>query len=250
MFTLTTTQFLIFLLLSNYFSVFCIVFYLHKYRSHNQIIMYPFLSHVCSFWLWLTTGINSKIWSLIHLDHHRFPDTDKDVHSLARYGAFKILTKGILFYFQKEVQLLKDGVSYEGYTTIEKHLYFRYRKTGFIIYFFIITSLFGPWYALVASMVHFFCAMFLFANVFNYLSHRIGYKNFKTEMKQSRTGETSIATATNIFPIGIVLFGEELHNNHHTSPNKVSNRVRFFEFDFGYVVALIFEKLNLIKINR
>lgn len=242
-----TAVFFIFLVfVINYTTIFCIVFYLHKDRSHNVVTLSPILRHMCAFWLWLTTGINGYSFSKIHYDHHSFPDTEKDVHSVKRYGFWRILFFGLFYYFQREEKLLKsemDPKVYGEYSNLEKNFYFKYRKLGLLLFFIVLTTLYGV-YGVYIYLITIFCSMFLFANIFNALSHTFGYVN----INKQNVNDT-LETSRNIFPIGIFLLGEELHSNHHLNPKLLNYRKRWFEFDFGYMLILFLKNIKALKVN-
>ena len=76
------------------------------------------------------------------------------------------------------------------------------------------------------------------AGVINGLGHWWGYRNGETK-EQSH----------NISPWGILIGGEELHNNHHLSPASPKLSHKWFEFDIGWVWFKIFESLKLAKVR-
>jgi len=77
------------------------------------------------------------------------------------------------------------------------------------------------------------------AGVVNGLGHAVGYRNFECR-----------DAATNLVPWGILIGGEELHNNHHTYPNSAKLSVRKWEFDMGWAWIRLFSLLRLAKVNR
>lgn len=248
-FHLTEFNFLVLLFLSNYLTIFCIVLYLHKYRAHGSVIPGVLLGNFCAFWLWLTTGIHAFVWATIHQNHHKYSDTEKDIHSLYRYGFLKILFAGVFIYFKEEEKILATSQDYSGYSFMERNIYFVYRKIGLLLFFVVASVLFGISYAAILLLVHIFLNLYLFAGVFNAFAHKIGYRNFHNE-KQYPDGKLVTSTSTNLFPVGIFLFGEELHNNHHYQPHIANNRVKWFEFDLGYLIFTMLEKMNFLTIRK
>jgi stearoyl-CoA desaturase (delta-9 desaturase) len=77
------------------------------------------------------------------------------------------------------------------------------------------------------------------AGVVNGIGHYWGYRNFECP-----------DAARNIFPIGIILCGEELHNNHHTFGTSAKFSVKPWEFDIGWMYITLLSAVGLAKPNR
>jgi len=77
------------------------------------------------------------------------------------------------------------------------------------------------------------------AGVINGLGHARGYRNFESD-----------DAATNLYPFGVFIGGEELHNNHHAFPSSAKFSVRPWEFDIGWMYITIFKALGLCKVRR
>ena len=80
---------------------------------------------------------------------------------------------------------------------------------------------------------------FFAAGVINGVGHYWGYRNFE-----------HADASTNIFPIGILIGGEELHNNHHTYPTSAKLSFKWWEFDIGWLYIRIFSLFGLAKVKR
>jgi stearoyl-CoA desaturase (delta-9 desaturase) len=76
------------------------------------------------------------------------------------------------------------------------------------------------------------------AGVINGIGHWWGYRNGNTQ-DQSR----------NILPFGIMIGGEELHNNHHLDPASAKLSSRWFEFDIGWFYIQILQSLKLATVK-
>jgi stearoyl-CoA desaturase (delta-9 desaturase) len=50
--------------------------------------------------------------------------------------------------------------------------------------------------------------------------------------------------------LGLIIGGEELHNNHHADPANPKLSKRWFEFDIGWTYIKIFEALKLVEIRK
>jgi stearoyl-CoA desaturase (delta-9 desaturase) len=192
------------------------------------------------FWLWLTTGQVTKQWVAIHRKHHRFSDQEGDPHSPHVFGIWRVLTKGAVLYHTAS----KDTAMVEQYGKgtpddwIERNIYTPHSRLGILLMLVIDLLFFGPWGFIVWG-VQMLWIPFWAAGVINGIGHWYGYKNGTTR-DHSR----------NISPWGIIVGGEELHNNHHLDPASVRLSRRWFEFDIGYMWLKLFSLLGLASIVR
>jgi len=192
------------------------------------------------FWLWLTTGMVTRQWVAIHRKHHRYSDNEGDPHSPHVYGIWTVLTKGALLYSKAA----KDSVMIASYGQgtpvdwIETNLYSKYNFLGIVIMLLIDIAIFGP-VGLVVWGVQMIWIPFWAAGVINGLGHFIGYRNEQTR-DHSR----------NLVPWAIIVGGEELHNNHHTSPGSPKLSVKWWEFDIGWMWIKILSYVKLAEIKE
>mgnify|MGYP003333558083 FL=1 len=191
------------------------------------------------FWLWLTTGMVTKEWVAVHRKHHRYTEVMGDPHSPHVYGIWNVLFFGALLYDNAS----KDSQMIETYGVgtpddwIEKNLYTKYSNLGIVILLVILTGLFGP-YGILMWLIQMIWIPFWAAGVINGIGHWFGYRNTDTNDKSS-----------NILPIGLIIGGEELHNNHHHNPGSPKLSEKWFEFDIGWFWIKVFEQLNLLQIK-
>jgi stearoyl-CoA desaturase (delta-9 desaturase) len=189
------------------------------------------------FWLWLTTGMVTKQWVAIHRKHHQKSDLEGDPHSPHVFGFWKVLLKGAFLYNDAS----KDKVMVDSYGVgtpsdwLELHLYTTHSRLGIGILLLFNIIVFG-WWGLLIWGIQMIWIPFWAAGVINGLGHWWGYRNGETK-EHSR----------NISPLGIVIGGEELHNNHHLSPASPKLSRKWFEFDIGWAWFKIFETLKLAK---
>ncbi|MEX2517482.1 MAG: transposase, partial [Gammaproteobacteria bacterium] len=198
------------------------------------------VSHFFRFWLWLTTGMITKEWVAIHRKHHARVETPEDPHSPKIYGIKKVLWEGAELY-RAEVPN-QDTMRIYGHNTpddwIERNVYSRSSALGPTLMFIINFISFG--FAGVAIWaVQMMWIPFFAAGVINGLGHYFGYRNYETE-----------DTSSNIVPLGILIGGEELHNNHHSfaSSAKFSNKP--WEFDIGWLYIQVLQALGLAKVKK
>jgi stearoyl-CoA desaturase (delta-9 desaturase) len=190
-------------------------------------------------WLWLTTGMNTKQWVAIHRKHHQTTDVEGDPHSPHVFGIKTVMTTG--WYLYNKASKDADFVMQYGKGTpkdwIERKLYTPHTRLGILLMLVIDLLLFGPWGFLVWG-VQMIWIPFWAAGMINGLAHWWGYRN----------GETK-DYSRNISPIGIIVGGEELHNNHHLDPANPKLSRKWFEFDIGWMWFRLFELVGLAKIR-
>jgi len=191
------------------------------------------------FWLWLTTGMVTKQWVAIHRKHHQKSDVEGDPHSPHVFGIWKVLFKGAFLYHTAS----KDKVMVDTYGVgtpddwMERNVYTKHSRLG-ITLLLVINLLCFSWVGLLIWAIQMIWIPFWAAGVINGLGHWWGYKN----------GETK-DYSRNISPWGIVIGGEELHNNHHLAPANPRLSKNWYEFDIGWMWLTIFRYLKLAKLR-
>jgi Fatty-acid desaturase len=219
-----------------------VTLYLHRHQAHHAIELHPLPAHFFRFWLWLTTGMVTREWVAVHRKHHARVETMDDPHSPQIHGIRKVLLEGVELYRQEAAR--QDTLQAFGHSTpddwVERYLYGRHPGTGIALMLFINLLLFGfagiAIWAVQMAWIPFFAA-----GVINGVGHYGGYRNF----------ETSDAS-TNIVPLGILIGGEELHNNHHAFTASAKFSSRWWEFDLGwaYIRCLQCLRLAWVKSSR
>ena len=231
---------LIYTLVVTHITIICVTVYLHRGQAHKGIVFNPILEHFMRFWLWLTTGMVTKQWVAIHRKHHRYSDIEGDPHSPHVFGIFKVLTQGALLYHEASKD--KDMVDTYGVGTpsdwLELHVYTPHSRLGISILFLFNIALFG-WIGALIWGIQMIWIPFWAAGVINGIGHWWGYINGSTK-DHSR----------NISPFGIIIGGEELHNNHHLEPANPRLSRRWFELDMGWIYIQLFRTLGLLKLRN
>lgn len=226
-------------LIMTHITIVCVTLFLHRGQTHKGIEFHPILSHFMRAWLWLTTGMVTKQWVAIHRKHHRYSDEADDPHSPKVYGIFRVLFRGAGLYHQasKDKQMIDQfGVGTPN-DWIERKLYTPHSRLGILLMLVIDLVLFGP-IGLVVWGIQMLWIPFWAAGVVNGLAHWTGYINGNSK-----------DNSRNISPWGIVIGGEELHNNHHLDPANPKLSRRWFEFDIGWMWLSIFRVLRLAKLR-
>ena len=220
-------------------TIVCVTLFLHRSQAHRGVTFHPVISHLMRFWLWLTTGMVTKQWVAIHRKHHRYSDESGDPHSPHVYGILQVLTKGAVLYHEASKD--KDMVDSYGVGTpddwIEHNLYSAHSRLGIVILFVFNFIIFG-WVGALIWVIQMLWIPFWAAGVVNGLAHWWGYRNGETKDK-----------SRNISPWGIVIGGEELHNNHHLAPANPKLSQRPWEFDIGWMYFSILQTFGLARLK-
>jgi len=226
---------LLYTLAATHITIVAVTLYLHRSQAHRGVEFHPVIAHFFRFWLWLTTGMVTSQWVATHRKHHRFSDAPGDPHSPHVYGIKQVFFKGALLYHAAA----KDQVMVNTYGVgtpsdwMERHVYQPYSRLGIGILFVLDTLMFG-WWGPVIWAIQMIWIPFWAAGVINGIGHWAGYRNGITK-DHSR----------NISPLGIVIGGEELHNNHHSDPANPRLSRRWFEFDIGWAYIRLLSVLGL-----
>lgn len=234
--------YIIYTLIMTHVSVISVTLYLHRSQAHRGTTFHPIVSHFFRFWLWLTTGIVTKEWVAIHRKHHTECETEDDPHSPQVLGLKKVLFEGAELY-QEEAKNTETLNRYGRGTPndwLEKYIYSRpyMRSVGITIMFIIDVLLFGiPGVAIWA--IQMMWMPFFAAGVINGIGHFWGYRNYECP-----------DAARNIIPVGILMGGEELHNNHHTFAASAKLSVKWWELDIGWCYIRLLEAVKLAKVHR
>lgn len=227
-------------LLMTHVTIVSVTVYLHRYSAHRALELNTGLKHFFRFWLWLTTAQNTREWTAVHRKHHAKCETPEDPHSPVYKGLSTVLRKGAELY--REEARNPETLRIYGKNCpddwIERNLYSRYKLGGIVLMALIDLLLFGT-AGITIWAVQMMWIPFWAAGVVNGLGHAVGYRNFECR-----------DAATNLVPWGIVIGGEELHNNHHTYPNSAKLSVRRWEFDMGWAWIRLFCLLRLAKVQR
>ena len=230
---------ILYTLIVTHITIVCVTLFLHRGQAHRGIAFHPILSHFMRFWLWMTTGQITKQWVAIHRKHHRSTDVEGDPHSPHVFGIWNVLFKGSFLYHRAS----KDSAMIAQYGVgtpddwIERKLYTPHSRLGIALMLVIDLVLFGPWGLLVWG-VQMIWIPFWAAGVVNGVGHWLGYRNGETKDR-----------STNFSPWGIIIGGEELHNNHHLDPASPKMSRRWFEFDLGWMWFILFRTVGLAKIR-
>ncbi len=219
-------------------TIVAVTLFLHRDQAHRGLRLNPLVRHFFRFWLWLTTGMNTREWVAVHRKHHAACETCDDPHSPAISGLRAVLWDGVKLY--KEETAREETLRRYGSGTpddfLERHLYTPRRNIGIVLLLLTQLVLFGlPGLAMWA--IQMMWIPFFAAGVINGVGHWFGYRSFATD-----------DLSTNIVNIGILIGGEEMHNNHHAYPSSARFSMRWWEFDIGWMYIRLLRMLRMAKV--
>ena len=227
-------------LVLTHITIACVTIFLHRAQAHRALDLSPIVSHFFRFWLWLTTGMVTKEWVAIHRKHHAKVETPDDPHSPQTRGIKTVFWQGSELY-RAEARNQETLAKYGKGTPddwIERNLYTRYSWEGVGLMLVVNLMLFGPIGATIWA-VQMIWIPITAAGIINGIGHYWGYRNF-----------ASADASTNIVPWGIVIGGEELHNNHHAYGTSAKLSSRWYEFDIGWMYIRMLETGRLAKVRK
>ena len=217
----------------------CVTLYLHRGQTHRSVQFHPTIAHFMRFWLWLTTGMNTKEWVAIHRAHHQHSDTERDPHSPKHYGIWRVLFMGWKLYVdaRKNKQLIHELGHGTPNDWIEEYLYTPHPLMGILLMAIIDLVLFGP-VGIIVWGVQMIWIPFFAAGVINGAAHWWGYRNIKN-------GDSS----RNLWPWAFWIGGEELHANHHDNGTAAKFSQKWWEFDIGWMYISVLKFFGLAKLR-
>lgn len=237
---LSAWQLVAFTLLMTHITIASVTIYLHRHQAHRSLDLHWLSAHFFRLWLWLTTGMTTKAWAAIHRKHHAKCETDEDPHSPQVMGINTVFWQGAELY-RREAGNAETLRKY-GHGTpddwLENHVYSFFPWQGVGVMLVIDLALFGV-IGLTVWAVQMLWIPVTAAGVINGIGHYWGYRNFEAP-----------DASTNISPWGIIIGGEELHNNHHTYPTSAKLSVKPYEFDIGWLYIRILETIGLATVKK
>ena len=218
-----------------------VTIFLHRHQAHRSLDLHPLPALFFRFWLWLTTGMVTKEWAAIHRKHHAKCETPEDPHSPQIHGINKVLWAGVFLYVKEARN--RETISRYGHGTpddwAERNILSAYPKSGIVIMLAADILLFGIWPGVLIWGIQMVWIPFWAAGVINGLGHYWGYRNYNCA-----------DASTNLFPWGILIGGEELHNNHHSFATSAKLSARWYEFDIGWMYIRMLEMLGLARVKK
>ena len=232
--------YVVYALVVTHITIAAVTIYLHRHQAHRALDLHPIPSHFFRFWLWLTTGMITKEWAAIHRKHHAKCETVEDPHSPQVHGIRKVFFEGAELYRKESWN--KETLERYGHGTpddwVERNLYSRYNVVGIASMLVINFALFG-FIGISIWAVQMAWIPITAAGVINGIGHFWGYRNFQPA-----------DASRNILPWGILIGGEELHNNHHAYGTSAKLSNAWYEFDIGWLYIQILSALGLAEVKK
>lgn len=233
-------QVFIFTMIVTHITIASVTIFLHRCQAHRALDLHAIPSHFFRFWLWLTTGQVTKEWAAIHRKHHAKCETEEDPHSPVTRGIKKVLFEGAELYRAESKN--RETIEKYGHGTpddwLERHVYTGYSGLGVVLMLFIDVLLFGV-IGVTVWAVQMMWIPITAAGIINGIGHYWGYRNYDC-----------VDASTNIVPWGILIGGEELHNNHHTFGTSAKLSSKWYEFDIGWMYIRMMEIIGLAKVKK
>ena len=231
-------------LVSTHISIVSVTLFLHRCQAHRALEIRSPLAHFFRFWLWLTTGIITKNWVAIHRKHHAKVETSEDPHSPQQLGLPRLLFDGVGLYRRagKDIESIEQYGHAVPNDWLERNIYAVHDTLGIKLFLPIIyVVVFGVVPGLLMWGIQMLWIPFWAAGIINGVGHFWGYRNYETPAPDA---------STNIIPWGLIIGGEELHNNHHSYPSSAKFSLKWWEFDIGWLYIRLFGLLGLVKVKR
>ena len=236
----TWIGYVIYTLIVTHITIVAITLYLHRGVCHSAIEIKPALGHFFRFWLWLTTSMRTADWVAIHRKHHAKVETIDDPHSPAYHGIKTVLLCGADLYHDEK----NNPETIAKYSQncpndwVEEHVYTGRNNLGILFLFIGNILLFGVVGIIIWSIQMAWTPIFAAGGI-NGAGHYWGYRNYDTS-----------DDSTNMSPVGVLIGGEELHNNHHAFPTAAKFSLKPWEFDIGWLYIKIFSAIGQINVKR
>ena len=233
-------QVLLFTLVTTHITISAVTIFLHRAQAHRALDLHPIVSHFFRGWLWLGTGMITKEFVAVHRKHHAKCETEEDPHSPQTRGIKALLLTGVELY-RVEAENKETLVKY-GHNTpddwVERNVYSRFTWQGVGLMLIINLLLFGG-IGLTVWAIQMAWIPVMATGIINGIGHWWGYRNFES-------GDAS----RNVSPWGVLIGGEELHNNHHTYPTSAKFSIKPYEFDVGWMYIRGMEMVGLAKVKK
>ncbi len=225
--------------LYTHFTIAAVTIFLHRFATHRALELHRVVQYGFRIWLWLTTGMFTKTWVSIHRKHHAKCETKDDPHSPQVMGLRKVLTEGAELYrlAGKDKDMLERHGTLTPDDRLERYLLGKRDRIGVGTMLVVNVILFGP-IGITIWAIQMAWIPFTAAGLINGVGHYYGYRNTETE-----------DASRNISPWGILIGGEELHNNHHAYPQSAKLSLKWYEFDIGWMYIRILETLGLARVK-
>jgi stearoyl-CoA desaturase (Delta-9 desaturase) len=203
----------------------------HRYFAHRAYKLGRVMQFVMAFGGATAAQKGVLWWAGHHRDHHKYSDTEKDIHSPKR-GFWWSHMGWILCdkYEATPVDRIKDFAKYPELRFLNRLHLLPPTLLALAVY------LFGGWSALFIGF--FLSTVLLYHGTFtiNSLSHVFGRRRYATS-----------DTSRNSLLLALVTLGEGWHNNHHYYQSTANQGFFWWEIDVSYYVLRILSWVGLTR---
>jgi stearoyl-CoA desaturase (delta-9 desaturase) len=204
----------------------------HRYFSHRSFKTSRAFAFVLAFLAQSSAQRGILWWAGNHRRHHRFSDTENDVHSPLRHGFWHAHLGWFFTEEHKHTDLaaVPDLAKYPELVWLDRHPYVPAVLTGFLVW------LLAGWSGLVVGFFWSTVALWHATFSINSLAHVLGRRRYVTG-DQSR----------NNLWLALLTFGEGWHNNHHHFQSAARQGFRWYEIDISYYALKALAALGLVR---
>lgn len=221
------------------------VFY-HRGLAHQSVTLRPWVRRMVGrFGIWIT-GLDPLGWVCMHRRHHDYSDTPRDPHSPVHFGTVGVLTAQLRSYERTLVGLARGASEYTSRVEDIEFPISWINRSGlwplpYVAHLAVAMAIALPTGMWALGVCYYLGMMShpIEGWIVNSLGHAVGSRNFDTP-DNSRNNHLA----------AWLIFGEGYQNNHHRYPASARFSYRRSEFDFGYALCLLLEKVGLLQIGR
>lgn len=221
----------------------------HRYFSHKTYKTSRWFQFVLALLGTSAAQMGPLWWGGHHRKHHRYSDTEKDVHSPVQKGFYWAHIGWILSskYLHTDRDVIQDFDKFPELRFINNFHY--------LVPLALATFMFwlGEFLATDYPSLHTNGPQILFWGFFLStvaLYHATFFVNSLAHVWGSRRFETADASRNNLF-IAILTLGEGWHNNHHRYPQSERQGFYWWEIDVTHYILNLFSRLGLVwNLNR
>ena len=212
--------------------MFAITGFYHRYFSHRTFRASRPVQFILALVGSSATQRGPLWWAAHHRKHHRYSDTELDVHSPRQHGFWWSHMGWITSAenFPTDLREVRDFARYPELRWLDRF--------DILVPVLLATTLFliggAPWliWGYFVSTV----ALFHGTSLINSLAHRMGRRRYDT-------GDDS----RNSLVLALVTLGEGWHNNHHKYPGAARQGFFWWEIDITYYGLVLLQWLRVIR---